>query len=143
MLFDHWPTQTGVQREEREVRIYVFHVRLPGTSYTPLLELSTPVSAPHPNLYLKNKSPSLEEITQVWIIVHISTSLSLSPGTGNSHLFHIRTTDGQVPIATTPGVLLCPGGFSTPCYPSVKGPFIKPSSNFSIQARQLFPSGNI
>lgn len=68
MGFDSWPTQTGVQRVESEVRIYVFHVQLPGMSYTPPLKLSTSARVQHLNLYLKNKCLPLEEITQVWLL---------------------------------------------------------------------------
>lgn len=48
--------------------MYVFRVALPGTTYAPPPRFSTPGRVQPPNEYPQNKSPSLEEITYVWIL---------------------------------------------------------------------------
>lgn len=130
-----WGLTTGQHRhafggrEESEVRLYVLPVRLP---WLPSSSKGL-CSCQH----IKNRSPSLDEITQVWML-----SSHLAPSVPRFQQLPPLTAS-ELCTVTSPEVPHGPRGFSIPCYTSVKSSFTKPFSNFSIQETRLFPSGTL
>ena len=127
------------RREEREVRIYVLPVGLPRTGCTSPPEASALSVGNIQTCTSKRKLlPWMKSHKFGCYPLHLALCPQL-PATRSSYPF--RTTDCYEPWGrpTRPP----PRGFSTPCCTSVKSPFIKPFSNFSIQVCWLFPLGTL